>query len=111
MDKLTFEKENQARIQMVNNSFGPSVGSLNKPGRILMGEGRLLKQGRKKPQLKAFFLFNDVLVYGGILLNGRWFNNQKIIPLGETQVLTQHGSGRMERGSNTLRLSVMLFLL
>ncbi|XP_028268014.1 pleckstrin homology domain-containing family F member 2-like [Parambassis ranga] len=86
MDKLTFEKENQARIQRVNSSFGPTVGSLNKPGRILMGEGRLLKQGRRKPQLKAFFLFNDVLVYGSILLNGRWFKNQKIIPLEDIEL-------------------------
>lgn len=86
MDQLIFEKENCARIKAVENSFGASGRPLSKPGRILMGEGRLMKQGRRKPQPKDFFLFNDVLVYGSIILNGRWHKKQKIIPLEEIQL-------------------------
>lgn len=86
MDVLTFERENCARIQAVENSFGATKRSLSKPGRVLMGEGRLMKQGRRKPQPKAFFLFNDVLVYGSIILNGRWHKNPKIIPLEDIQL-------------------------
>lgn len=81
MKKLTFSRENLDRIKAVTESFGPSAKSLVKPGRIMIGEGRLLKQGRKKVQLKAFFLFNDVMVYGSILLKGRLYKKQKIIPL------------------------------
>ncbi|XP_029363999.1 pleckstrin homology domain-containing family F member 1-like [Echeneis naucrates] len=86
MDHLMFQQEIQKRIQAVENSFGPSGRPLSIPGRILMGEGQLLKQGRRKPQLKVFFLFNDVLVYGSIVVSGRWHKNQKIIPLEEIQL-------------------------
>ncbi|KAM7372385.1 hypothetical protein PAMP_009555 [Pampus punctatissimus] len=86
MDRLTFDKDNRDRIQAVENSFGPSGRPLSKPGRILMGEGHLMKQGRRKPQPKAFFLFSDVLVYGTIILNGRWNKKQKIIPLEDIQL-------------------------
>ncbi|XP_020782890.1 pleckstrin homology domain-containing family F member 2-like [Boleophthalmus pectinirostris] len=78
---LTFDRENQDRIKAVADSFGPSGKPLTLPGRVLVGEGRLLKQSRKKPQPKVFFLFNDVIVYGSILVNGRWYKKQKIIPL------------------------------
>lgn len=78
---LTFNRENQDRIKALDESFGASGKSLLKPGRVLMGEGRLLKQSRKKTQPKVFFLFNDVIVYGSIVLNGRWYKNRKIIPL------------------------------
>jgi len=83
MDRLTFDKENRDRIHAVDVSFGPAGAPLSKPGRVLMGQGRLVKQGRRKLQAKDFFLFNDVLVYGRVILNGRWRSNQKVIPLGE----------------------------
>ncbi|KAG8006431.1 Pleckstrin-like proteiny domain-containing family F member 1 [Nibea albiflora] len=86
MDRLTFDKENSERIKAVENSFGASGSPLSKPDRVLMGEGRLMKQGRRKPQPKVFFLFNDVLVYGSIILNGRWHKNQKIIRLEDIQL-------------------------
>ncbi|XP_040919193.1 pleckstrin homology domain-containing family F member 1-like [Toxotes jaculatrix] len=86
MDQLTFERENRERIQAVENSFGPSGQPLYHAGRILMGEGRLIKQGRRKPEWKVFFLFNDVLVYGSIILKGHWYKNQRIIPLEDIQL-------------------------
>ncbi|XP_026181383.1 pleckstrin homology domain-containing family F member 1-like [Mastacembelus armatus] len=86
MDELTFDKENRERIQAVENSFGPSGSPLSKMGRVLVGEGQLIKQGRRKPEPKAFFLFNDVLVYGSVILNGRWYKKQKIIPLEAIQL-------------------------
>ncbi|CAK6960377.1 pleckstrin homology domain-containing family F member 2-like [Scomber scombrus] len=86
MDLLTFDKENRDRIKAVESCFGPRGRSLSKPGRILMGEGHLMKQGRRKPQLKAFFLFNDVLMYSSIILNGRWHKKRQIIPLEDIQL-------------------------
>ncbi|XP_071330544.1 pleckstrin homology domain-containing family F member 1-like [Trachinotus anak] len=85
-DQLIFQTENRERIQAVENSFGPSGRPLSMPGRILMGEGQLLKQGRRKVEPKVFFLFNDVLVYGSILLRGRWHKKQKIIPLEDIEL-------------------------
>ncbi|XP_041826450.1 pleckstrin homology domain-containing family F member 1-like [Melanotaenia boesemani] len=81
MDQLSFEKENHKRIQEVQNAFGSLGAPLDSPDRILVGEGCLMKQGRKGWEPKMFFLFNDILVYGSILLKGRWYKNQKIIPL------------------------------
>lgn len=38
-------------------------------GRVLVGEGVLTKLCRKKPKPRQFFLFNDILVYGNIVIN------------------------------------------
>ncbi|XP_015247849.1 PREDICTED: pleckstrin homology domain-containing family F member 1-like [Cyprinodon variegatus] len=81
MDTLSTETQNRKRIKEVENAFSPPGETLSKPNRILVGEGNLMKQGRKKMEQKAFFLFNDILVYGSILMNKRWYKNQKIIPL------------------------------
>ena len=83
MNQLMFDTENRKRIQAVENAFGPLGSSLSRSGRILMGQGNLMKLGRKTWQPKIFFLFNDILVYGSIIMNGRWYKRQKIIPLGE----------------------------
>ncbi|XP_034749797.1 pleckstrin homology domain-containing family F member 2-like [Etheostoma cragini] len=86
MDMLTFERENRERIQAVENSFGPAGTPLCIPCRVLMGQGRLMKQGRRKPEPKDFFLFNDVLVYGSVVLNGRWHRKQRIVSLEDIQL-------------------------
>ncbi|KAL7406551.1 hypothetical protein ABVT39_022100 [Epinephelus coioides] len=93
--QLTFDKDNQERIHAVECSFGPSGKPLSQPGRILIGEGRLVKQSRRGPQPKVFFLFNDVLVYGSIILNGRWHKKQQIIPLEDIQLEDLEDSARM----------------
>ncbi|XP_034047231.1 pleckstrin homology domain-containing family F member 2-like [Thalassophryne amazonica] len=54
--------------------------------RVLIGHGRLTKLSRRGPKTKSFFLFNDVLVYGGIVLKGHWHKTQKIIPLEDIQL-------------------------
>nr|XP_020510151.1 pleckstrin homology domain-containing family F member 2-like [Labrus bergylta] len=86
VEQLTFTKENQERIQAVENSFGPLGRPLSQPGRVLIGEGRLMKLCRRGPQPKVFFLFNDVLVYGSIILNRRLHKKQQIIPLEDVQL-------------------------
>ncbi|XP_072527545.1 pleckstrin homology domain-containing family F member 1 [Salminus brasiliensis] len=84
-DHLHFTVENRERILAVESSFGPSGKSLLKPERVLVGEGRLMKLCRRRPQPKAFFLFNDILVYGSIVMAGRWHKNQQIIRLEEVE--------------------------
>lgn len=83
MNEASFEQQNRERIQAVENAFRPAGISLMKPGRVLVGEGRLLKMCRRGPKRKAFFLFSDILVYGSIVVPGKWLNGQHVIPLEE----------------------------
>ena len=85
VDKTSFNQKNRERIQAVENSFGASGRSLMEPGRVLVGEGRLLKLCRRRPKQKVFYLFNDILVYGSIVLSGKWHQKQQIIPLEEVE--------------------------
>lgn len=41
---------------------------------------------RKKPKPRQFFLFNDILVYGNILISKKRYNKQHVIPLEEVQL-------------------------
>ncbi|KAJ7985882.1 hypothetical protein DPEC_G00345070 [Dallia pectoralis] len=86
VEQLAFTQENKERIQAVENSFGPCGKPLLSPNRLLIGEGRLLKQCRHRPKPKVFYLFNDILVYGSIVLGGRWHKNQQVIPLEDIQL-------------------------
>lgn len=51
-----------------------------------MGEGVLTKMCRKRPKARQFFLFNDILVYGNIVIGKKKYNKQHIIPLEEVQL-------------------------
>lgn len=89
MDLSTLDKRNTKCIKAVQNSFGASGTQLFKPGRVLLTQGRLVKQCRRRPQPKVFFLFSDVLVYGSVVIKGRWHKKQRIIPLGENRCFHQ----------------------
>ncbi|XP_035036265.1 pleckstrin homology domain-containing family F member 2 [Hippoglossus stenolepis] len=95
MDKVTFMSENRERIQALESSFGPSGRPLYKPDRVLVGQGHLMKQGQRRTEMKAFFLFNDILVYGSMILNGRWHKKVKIIPLEDLQLEDMEDSVRL----------------
>lgn len=63
-------------------------------GRVLVGEGVLTKMCRKKPKPRQFFLFNDILVYGNIIINKKKYNKQHIIPLEEVKLESIKDDGR-----------------
>lgn len=71
---------------MVESCFGSSGEQLLIPGRVLVGEGVLTKMCRKRPKPRQFFLFNDILVYGNIIIGKKKYNKQHIIPLEEVQL-------------------------
>lgn len=81
MKDIVYSQENIQNIAMVENCFGVSGQSLAKEGRILVGEGILMKECRKKAKLRIFFLFSDILVYGRILIMNRKYIKQRILPL------------------------------
>ncbi|KAK2566177.1 Pleckstrin homology domain-containing family F member 2 [Acropora cervicornis] len=66
---LANTEANERRIRNVENCFGASGQPLMISGRVLVGEGVLTKLCRKKPKPRQFFLFNDILVYGNIVIN------------------------------------------
>lgn len=41
---------------------------------------------RKKPKQRQFFLFNDILVYGNIVISKKRYNKQRIIALENVQL-------------------------
>lgn len=77
---------NTRRIATVESCFGSSGQPLEVPGRVLVGEGVLTKMCRKKPKTRQFFLFNDILVYGNIVISKKKYNKQHIIPLEEVKL-------------------------
>nr|XP_015101547.1 pleckstrin homology domain-containing family F member 1 [Vicugna pacos] len=83
VDYLANTEINSQRIAAVESCFGASGQPLALPGRVLLGEGVLTKECRKKAKPRIFFLFNDILVYGSIVLNKRKYRSQHIIPLEE----------------------------
>ncbi|XP_054245789.1 pleckstrin homology domain-containing family F member 1 [Indicator indicator] len=88
VDHLANTEINSQRIAAVENCFGASGQPLAVPGRVLLGEGILTKECRKKPKPRIFFLFNDILVYGSIVINKRKYNSQHIIPLEDVTLET-----------------------
>ncbi|KAG5839685.1 hypothetical protein ANANG_G00207550 [Anguilla anguilla] len=85
-DKLASTEENLERILAVESFFGSSGKPLKKPGRVLVGEGCLMKLCRRSPQPRIFFLFNDILVYGSIIVKHRWYASQQVIQLEDMKV-------------------------
>lgn len=73
----------------------PFMQPLKIIGRVLVGEGVLTKMCRKRPKARQFFLFNDILVYGNIVISKKKYNKQHIIPLEEVQLQGLEDSGRM----------------
>lgn len=94
VDRLINSDANARRIALVEGCFGTSGVTLAIPGRVLVGEGILVKMCRKKPKPRQFFLFNDILVYGTIILSKRKYHKQHVIQLDslELQDLQDEGS-------------------
>ncbi|XP_044744611.1 pleckstrin homology domain-containing family F member 2 isoform X1 [Coccinella septempunctata] len=89
---------NTRRISMVESCFGSSGQPLGVPGRVLVGEGVLTKMCRKKPKTRQFFLFNDILVYGNIVINKKKYNKQHIIPLEEVKLESLEDDNQYRNG-------------
>nr|CAG4644371.1 EOG090X0FI9 [Lepidurus arcticus] len=83
---------------MVESCFGSSGQPLSVPGRVLVGEGVLTKMCRKKPKARQFFLFNDILVYGNIVINKKKYNKQHVIPLEEVKLQSLEDDGPYRNG-------------
>lgn len=93
---LTFEERlvrlaetdiNMERIRNIEKCFGnDNKKTLCIAGRALVGEGVLVKECRKKPKARYFFLFNDILVYGTSVISKKKYINQHIIPLNNIQI-------------------------
>ncbi|KAI6181111.1 hypothetical protein M3Y98_00793800 [Aphelenchoides besseyi] len=77
---------NNRRVANVESCFGSSGQPLQSPDRVLIGEGVLMKMCRKKAKPRQFFLFNDLLVYGSIVLSKRRYSRQHVVPLEEIKV-------------------------
>ncbi|XP_048728968.1 pleckstrin homology domain-containing family F member 2-like isoform X7 [Ostrea edulis] len=86
VDRLVHSEANGRRIAYVEQCFGASGQPLNVPGRALVGEGVLTKMCRKKPKPRQFFLFNDILVYGNIVINRKKYNQQHVISLEDVKL-------------------------
>lgn len=98
VDRLVNSEANARRISMVEGCFGSSGQPLAVPGRVLVGEGVLTKVCRKRPKPRQFFLFNDILVYGNILINKKKYNKQHIIPLEEVKLESLEDDGQLRNG-------------
>ncbi|XP_034835269.1 pleckstrin homology domain-containing family F member 2 isoform X3 [Maniola hyperantus] len=75
-----------------------AVQPLAEQGRVLVGEGVLTKMCRKKPKARQFFLFNDILVYGNIVINKKKYNKQHVIPLEEVKLESLKDEGQYRNG-------------
>ncbi|CAG7829020.1 unnamed protein product [Allacma fusca] len=98
VDRLVNSEANARRISSVENCFGSSGQPLSVPGRVLVGEGILTKMCRKKPKPRQFFLFNDILVYGNIVINKKKYNKQHVIPLEEVKLDPLEDEGLLKNG-------------
>ena len=65
---------NKRRIENVEKCFGAAGEPLRTPGRILVGEGILNKACKRTNKPRQFYLFNDILVYGTILIHKKRYD-------------------------------------
>merc|ERR1712013_910535 len=89
---------NARRIALVEGCFGSAGQPLCVPGRVLVGEGVLTKACRKKVKPRQLFLFNDLLVYGNIIINKKKYNTQHIIPLEDVKLKSLEDDGQFKNG-------------
>lgn len=98
VDRLVNSEANLRRINNVEKCFGASGQPLAVTGRVLVGEGVLTKLCRKKPKPRQFYLFNDILVYGNIVINKKKYNRQHVLPLEGVQLLAIDDDGVLKNG-------------
>ncbi|KAM6183779.1 pleckstrin homology domain-containing family F member 2-like [Erethizon dorsatum] len=98
VDRLANSEANTRRIGIVENCFGAAGQPLTIPGRVLIGEGVLIKLCRKKPKARQFFLFNDILIYGNIVIQKKKYNKQHIIPLENVTIDSIKDEGDLRNG-------------
>ncbi|VDO43053.1 unnamed protein product [Haemonchus placei] len=97
VDRMNSEV-NARRVANVEQCFGKMAKPLNLFGRVLVGEGVLVKMCRKKPKQRQFFLFNDILVYGNIVISKKRYNKQRIIPLENVELEDLPDEGAIKNG-------------
>ena len=65
----------------------------------MVGEGVLTKACRKRLKPRQFFLFNDILVYGSVMVGSRRrFNKQRVIYLEEVKMQSLEDEGHFRYG-------------
>lgn len=106
------KSKTSARIAEIDQCFGLLGQSLALQGRVLIAEGVLTKSCRNGIKPRQFFLFNDILVYGTILVQNIKYTKQHIIPLQDVSVrMLSEGEGEVDHGwvVNTRTKSFTLF--
>lgn len=98
VDRLANSEANTRHKNIVENCLGAAGQPLTIPGRVLIGEGVLTKLCRKKPKARQFFLFNDILVYGNIVIQKKKYNKQHIIPLENVTIDSIKDEGDLRNG-------------
>ncbi|BFZ15858.1 hypothetical protein BsWGS_18898 [Bradybaena similaris] len=98
VDRLVNSEANARRICNVEQCFGSSGQPLVIPGRVLVGEGVLTKVCRKRAKPRQFFLFNDVLVYGNIIIHKKKYNKQHVLPLEDVKLDNVNDEGNLRNG-------------
>ncbi|ELU15412.1 hypothetical protein CAPTEDRAFT_203359 [Capitella teleta] len=98
VDRLVNSEANNRRIVFVEQCFGNSGQPLAMPHRVLVGEGVLTKMCRKKRKPRQFFLFNDIVVYGNIVISKKMYNKQHILPLESVRLQTVPDEGNLRNG-------------
>ncbi|XP_038053035.1 pleckstrin homology domain-containing family F member 2-like [Patiria miniata] len=98
VDRLVNSEANEKRISHVQACFGSSGQTLIAPGRVLVGEGVLTKLCRKRPKPRQFFLFNDLLVYGSVVMNKKKYSTQHILPLEDVRLKSVEDDGNLRNG-------------